>query len=383
MKTLLTVAGAVVALFLTIAMFGTAGWDRPPLVTSQNGYRGTAMAQVETKADALEVKAENKAPEAAAPAEPGDDLAGKTYENVKVLQNLTTNEFNRLMVSMTEWVSPEQGCTYCHNTENMADDSLYQKRVARRMLQMTQHINATWKEKHVHEAGVTCYTCHRGQPVPANIWFTDPGPQARSGFIPRNNGQNLAKESVGLSSLPYDTLTEFLGKKDIDNNVIRVNATTALPEGRGKPIQDAEKTYGLMMHMSQGLGVNCTYCHNTRAISNWGESTPQRVSAWHGIRMVRDLNGDYLEPLQSTFPRNRLGALGDVPKINCTTCHNGVNKPLNGAHVVEAYPSLTKSTEIAAGTPPAPSGGTAVPAPAAPVPAAPPAPAPETPALKP
>ncbi|AWN44196.1 photosynthetic reaction center cytochrome PufC [Methylobacterium durans] len=391
MKTLLSVAGAVVALFLTLAMFGTAGWDRPPLVTSQNGYRGTAMAQVETRADAREVKAANQAPEPAAPAEPGDDLAGKTYENVKVLQNLTTNEFNRLMVSMTEWVSPEQGCTYCHNTENMADDSLYQKRVARRMLQMTQHINATWKEKHVHEAGVTCYTCHRGQPVPANIWFTDPGPQARSGFIPRNNGQNLAKESVGLSSLPYDTLTEFLGQKAIDNNVIRVNATTALPEGKGKPIQDAEKTYGLMMHMSQGLGVNCTYCHNTRAISNWGESTPQRVSAWHGIRMVRDLNGDYMEPLQSTFPRNRLGALGDVPKINCTTCHNGVNKPLNGAHVVEAYPSLTKSTEIAATgpAPAAPDGGgaaptavPATPAPATPAPA-PAAPAPQPPAPKP
>ncbi|MER2268418.1 photosynthetic reaction center cytochrome PufC [Methylobacterium oxalidis] len=394
MKTLLTVAGGVVALFLTIAMFGTAGWDRPPLVTSQNGYRGTAMAQVETRADAIAVKAENKAPEAAAPAEPGDDLAGKTYENVKVLQNLTTNEFNRLMVSMTEWVSPEQGCTYCHNTENMADDSLYQKRVARRMLQMTQHINATWKEKHVQEAGVTCYTCHRGQPVPANIWFTDPGPQARSGFIPRNNGQNLAKESVGLSSLPYDTLTEFLAKKDIDNNVIRVNASTALPEGKGKPIQDAEKTYALMMHMSQGLGVNCTYCHNTRAISNWGESTPQRVSAWHGIRMVRDLNGDYMEPLQSTFPRNRLGALGDVPKINCTTCHNGVNKPLGGAHVIEGYPSLAKSTEVAAtdGTRPAPDGSAAPPAPApaspaAPAPAspapAPPPPAPEAPAARP
>ncbi|WP_163893155.1 photosynthetic reaction center cytochrome c subunit family protein, partial [Proteus mirabilis] len=81
----------------------------------------------------------NVAPAAADPAEPGDELAGKTYENVQVLKDVTVNEFNRLMVSMTEWVSPQQGCTYCHNTENMADDSLYQKKVARRMLQMTQH----------------------------------------------------------------------------------------------------------------------------------------------------------------------------------------------------------------------------------------------------
>ncbi|WP_336490310.1 photosynthetic reaction center cytochrome PufC [Methylobacterium nigriterrae] len=375
MKTLLAVAGAVAALFLTIAMFGTAGWTHPPLATSQNGFRGTGMEQVENRSEAAAVKDANRAPAPADPAEPGDELAGKTYQNVKVLGNVTTNEFNRLMVSMTEWVSPEQGCTYCHNTENMADDSLYQKRVARRMLQMTQHINETWKEKHVHEAGVTCYTCHRGQPVPANVWFTDPGPAARSGFIPRNNGQNLAKESVGLSSLPYDTLTEFFANKDAGNNLIRVNAATALPVSKGKPIQDAEKTYGLMMHMSQGLGVNCTYCHNTRAISNWGESTPQRVAAWHGIRMVRDLNGNYLEPLLSTFPRNRLGVLGDVPKVNCTTCHNGVNKPLNGAHVVEAYPELAKAAAEAPATegPTPPAAPPA--APAAP-PAAPPAPKP-------
>ena len=109
---------------------------------------------------------------------------------------------------------------------------------------MTQHINSAWKENHVGGAGVTCYTCHRGQPVPANIWFTDPGPNRPGGFIARNNGQNMAAPSVGLASLPYDTLTEYLADKTIDNNAIRVNATTALPTTKGKPIQDAEKTYG-------------------------------------------------------------------------------------------------------------------------------------------
>lgn len=367
MKTISVIAGVVAAALLTVAMLVTSGWVRPPLETRQNGYRGTAMAQVHTRKGVAETREANVAPAAADPAEPGDELAGKTYENVQVLKDVTVNEFNRLMVSMTEWVSPQQGCTYCHNTENMADDSLYQKKVARRMLQMTQHINSTWKEKHVGGTGVTCFTCHRGQPVPANVWFTDPGPTRPGGFIARNNGQNLAAPSVGLSSLPYDTLTAYLADKDVDNNAIRVNATTALPTTKGKPIQDAEKTYGLMIHMSEALGVNCTYCHNTRAISNWSQSTPQRTTAWHGIRMVRDLNGNYLEPLLSTFPPNRLGALGDVPKVNCTTCHNGESKPLNGAHLVEAYPELTKPTETASAAPPA--------APTE-APASPPAPAP-------
>ena len=44
--------------------------------------------------------------------------------------------------------------------------------------------------------------------------------------------------------------------------------------------------------------------------------------------MVRDLNKDYLEPLTDVFPANRLGPTGDVAKVNCATCHQGVDKPL-------------------------------------------------------
>ncbi|GEP00060.1 photosynthetic reaction center cytochrome PufC [Methylobacterium haplocladii] len=354
MKSLLVVAGVVVAAFLTIAQFGTAGWSFPPIAAQQHGFRGTGMDQIQTKREAVALKDANQAPAPADPADAGGDKAGTTYQNVQVLKDLSTEQFNRVMTSMTEWVAPEQGCTYCHNTENMASDDLYQKKVARRMLQMTQYINTNWKEKHVNGSGVTCYTCHRGQPVPKNIWFENPGLTAKGLTQPRNNGQNMASPDVGLASLPYDTLTEYLGKKDVNENAIRVNATTALPEGKGKPIQEAEKTYGLMMHMSQSLGVNCTYCHNTRAISQWSQSTPQRTTAWYGIRMVRALNGDYLEPLKGTFPPNRLGPTGDVPKVGCGTCHNGQPKPLNGAHVIDAYPELAKATASAADAKPAP-----------------------------
>ncbi len=86
--------------------------------------------------------------------------------------------------------------------------------------------------------------------------------------------------------------------------------------------------------------MNCTYCHNTRSFSDWDGSTPQRATAWHGIRMVRDLNNDYLEPLKGTFPANRLGPLGDVAKVNCATCHQGVYKPLYGASMLKDYPEL-------------------------------------------
>jgi photosynthetic reaction center cytochrome c subunit len=58
--------------------------------------------------------------------------------------------------------------------------------------------------------------------------------------------------------------------------------------------------------------------------------------------MARELNVDYLVPLTETFPAKRLGPTGDVAKINCSTCHQGVNKPLYGAPMAKDYPELTQ-----------------------------------------
>ena len=110
--------------------------------------------------------------------------------------------------------------------------------------------------------------------------------------------------------------------------------------GNRKSTKQTEWTYALMMHMSQSLGVNCTFCHNTRAFSDWADATPQRVTAWHGIQMVRDLNASYLVPLGVQYPESRLGPQGDPPKVNCGTCHQGAYKPLYGASMLTDYPAL-------------------------------------------
>ena len=95
-------------------------------------------------------------------------------------------------------MAPEQGCAYCHTAgEDLSSDALYTKVVARRMLQMTRHINADWKN-HVADTGVTCYTCHRGQNVPANIWFTDAGPTQAA----RHGRQQRRAEHAGAVGRP-------------------------------------------------------------------------------------------------------------------------------------------------------------------------------------
>ena len=279
------------------------------------------------------------------PSSPDEPKAGKVYQNVKVLGDLGVGEFSRLMVSMTAWVSPDQGCTYCHAGNNFASDDMYTKVVARRMLQMTQHINKDWKS-HVAETGVTCYTCHRGQPVPAQVWFTSPEQKQARSMVGNKAGQNTPAPAVAYASLPYDPFTPFL----LQASDIRQNGTTALQTGNRHSIKQTEHTYGLMMHMSDSLGVNCTYCHNTRAFSSWELSTPQRTTAWYGIRLARDLNNAYMEPLTPVFPPNRLGETGDVAKVNCGTCHQGAYKPLYGANMLKDHPSLSgKAAGAAAG----------------------------------
>ena len=155
---------------------------------------------------------------------------------------------------------------------------------------------------------MTCYTCHLGNPVPAQVWFTAPPQDKGADFIGDLAGQNIAGKMVNLSSLPTDPLTPYL----LEDKPIRVNGPTALPSGNRQSIKQAEWTYGLMTHMSNSLGVNCTYCHNSRSFQTWEGGPPQRVTAYYGIRMARDLNNDYMTPLTETFPPERKGAGGDV-----------------------------------------------------------------------
>lgn len=313
-----------------------AACERPPMETKQQGYRGTGMVQIVNPRLQGDVAAANQIPVSIPPASAEGHKAGQVYQNVKVLGDLSVGEFTRLMVNMTAWVSPEQGCNYCHNPANLADDSLYTKVVARRMVQMTQHINTDWKP-HVAETGVTCYTCHRGQPVPKNVWFTADAQPYGSNFMGDKAGQNSPTVDVKIGSLPYDPLNGYLAGTP---QAIRVGGTTALPTGKGASIQQTEKTYALMTHMSSALGQNCTFCHNTQNFNKWEGTPPQRVTAWHGIQMTRDLNLAYMEPLATVFPANRKGELGDVAKANCATCHQGVNKPLAGVPMLKDHPEL-------------------------------------------
>jgi photosynthetic reaction center cytochrome c subunit len=335
----LKVGAAVGALVLAAILVPT--FERPPVQTTQGGFRGTSMGTVVNPRLRATTIAANQVPEAPEAADNDGDRASALYQNVTLLGDLSNAQFLRIMQAMTDWIAPEQGCAYCHNVENMASDEVYTKVVSRRMLEMVRAIN---NHPHVGQTGVTCYTCHRGRPVPSEVWSTAVLPQHG---LQAQTGQNRASRAAAGTSMPVDPFTPYL----MGDQNIRVISGTSLPRYNRTSIQATEGTYALMMHMSSGLGVNCTFCHNSRSFAEWAQSPPQRATAWHGIRMVRDVNMTYITPLAPLWAANpngppdaphmaRLGPAGDPMKVNCSTCHRGVNRPLNGAPMLQDYPEL-------------------------------------------
>ena len=306
--------------------------------TEQRGFRGNGLIQVKRPKAILAAAEINRIPEPEARDAPDPDAPAikDVFKNVQVLDDLTVLEFARLMQALSTWVAPDVGCEYCHNPEKLESDEKYTKVVARRMLQMTRKINTEWKA-HVAGTGVTCWTCHRGQAVPSGDWFGNPGPDPTMHATGNRDHQNQPGiAATGNSALPNDALSAFLDHAD----EIRIQGTSALRGPHHDSVKRAEWTYSLMIYMSNSLGVYCDYCHNTRALGRWEESAPQRVTAWYGIRMVRDLNNAFLDPLASRFPAYRLGPTGDGPKVGCETCHKGSFKPLGGVSMLADYPEL-------------------------------------------
>ncbi len=347
MKQRVRAPGRWAAALLAVGLL-LAGCERP--ASDQRGPRGTSQIQLRKPAAVAALAEINRIPPAEEAADPEAPPASEVFVNVKVLNDLSATEFSRVMQAFSTWVAPEQGCDYCHNPDKLESDEKYPKVVARRMIQMTRHINSDWKS-HVAETGVTCWTCHRGQAVPSGDWFNgSDAPVAPSSFSRSRDGKNAPAPVAGGSALPSDPLSQYL---TTGGSEIRVQSGAALRSRDVPPVsvKNAEWTYALMMYMSGSLGVNCTYCHNTRALASWQESSPQRVTAWHGIRMVRDLNTAFLTPLEPLFPANRLGPHGDGPKVGCATCHKGTFKPLNGVSPLVDYLALAGVGKVPPGVP--------------------------------
>jgi photosynthetic reaction center cytochrome c subunit len=344
---MLLVAGAV--LFLAFVIF-VPQW-RLPGAGTQLGWRASSAVQfAPSRAEAAVL---DRAPPAI-PAAPDDARpATAVFKNVKVLTSLNAGDFMRLQNAMTAWVAPKQGCAFCHAGGDYASDAKPAKQAARVMLAMTRHINAAWRG-HVGAAGVTCYSCHRGEPVPSEVWFQSPP----GGGHPMIDEQEDYEERATTvrTFFPNEGYEEYL----LQATPGLAQSYTALPTGETSSQIEVKRLYEMMMQMSDGIGVNCGYCHNSRAFFDWRQSTPARWTGYTGIQMTRDINRNYVLGLGRLIPQNRT-VPGDTRHVSlpprdwgpqmgngladCATCHHGAPKPLGGANLVQAFPVLAGADE--------------------------------------
>ena len=332
------IGGAIFAATMLVA-FG-----RPYATDSmQTGPRGTGMSGPEFEVDLAKADPdiEGFLASTSPPVVPqgGEALAAEARENVPPgLEDLTVENYDRLLAAMREWTGIP---------DLFEDPSNYQSSVGYLMIGMNQVINEEWAG-HVYangEVGVTCYTCHRGQPVPSNIWYRiSPVNESAEGW---SANQNRVTVQSQYTSLPSDALEKYL----LDGESINVHDLESRVAGRPgvddyASIQDTYRTYSLMNYVSNSLGVNCLFCHNSRAFySASGQITPQWATEMLGIDMVLDLNNTYLAPLDGILPEKRLGPVyADAPKAACKTCHKGYQQPLQGTNVIKDWPELA-STE--------------------------------------
>ena len=98
--------------------------------------------------------------------------------NITVLKGLLVPQFEVEMRHFVEALGVN--CGGCHLPRNFVSEDHPRKAVARRMIEMTRQLNATYFPDFVPAEGqstlgrVTCYTCHQGETQPARAPATRP-----------------------------------------------------------------------------------------------------------------------------------------------------------------------------------------------------------------
>src|SRR6185295_8731508 len=110
--------------------------------------------------------------------------AEQKFKNIQIFKGLPATQLDPTMA----FISGSLGvrCSYCHVPNQFEKDDKPTKLAARRMIQMVFDIN---KGSFSGQNAVSCYTCHRGKPIPVsvpavcqNLWA--PTPPATAETLP-------------------------------------------------------------------------------------------------------------------------------------------------------------------------------------------------------
>jgi hypothetical protein len=202
-------------------------------------------------------------------------LAEDVYKNIEVFKGKPATRLLPAMLALRELLGVE--CSYCHTPLDWENEDKKTKQKARQHFDMIGYLN------HDHFADknkVSCWTCHRGESVPARYVADD----------------EMVKRMAQMIAIPA-------GEGDKPAEQVFKNIQTL----KGVP---ASRFPFIMTFFSQSLGVRCGHCH---VPNQWEkDDKPQKETARKMLAMVTATIHKYY---------------GNTGPIGCFTCHHGSPQP--------------------------------------------------------
>jgi photosynthetic reaction center cytochrome c subunit len=151
-------------------------------------------------------------------------MAEAVFKNLKVLNRISSDQVIPSMRFITSSLGVQ--CSYCHVEGHFDDDAKQEKKTARSMMRMMFAINQNHFEG-VRE--VTCYSCHRGTPWPADV-------PAVMGEIPSRQADAVIQELTDALPTPDQIIDKFIralgGVEAIEKITTRVETGSAQVDGK-------------------------------------------------------------------------------------------------------------------------------------------------------
>jgi photosynthetic reaction center cytochrome c subunit len=182
----------------------------------------------------------------------GSKNSEEVFKNIRALKGIPSNQLIPAMQFMASSLGIE--CDYCHVEGHFEKDEKKPKETARRMIEMMSAINA---DHFGEKREVTCYSCHRGSPVPVGI------PVVQSEAQPRTP---LDRSESPIPSTNLPTVTQLLdryvdalgGTAAIEKLSSRIQKGSANISGKSVSVEVftvSPEKWALVRHLPEGDSV--------------------------------------------------------------------------------------------------------------------------------
>jgi photosynthetic reaction center cytochrome c subunit len=226
---------------------------------------------------------------------------GEAFKNIQVLKGVPADQLFPTM----EFISSALGveCTFCHVQAHFEKDDKKSKQTARNMMRMTFALN---KESFDGRREITCYTCHRGAHLPADI-------PSVAGDAPHSSDAAGAETSKLPDRLPTatqlldDYITALGGASAIEGITTRVEEGVTTYEEKSSLIEifssDSNKR-AVVRHLAEGESTTTFDGRNGWFIMPGRPSRPLQGEDLDAARLDADLH--FPLHIREIFPELRV-----------------------------------------------------------------------------